>query len=403
MHCPRIFLKCLLCLLLFAPGGYPVQAAEQEQDGRNQGRLRGPDQYLFVVIHPYPFATSLQFFVLTASSRNIVKGLFLSKDIVKYISQIPCDIVQILQNNANEAKKFIDELQDGKVPSLIENLPEDLIISFKSVFGILQTLPNEMVNKAEDTVESAVNIFNDIQSGAILSDLENFDDKIVSSVTGLWGDFTAGFEDAWGDATAAVGCFLTPCAVSSDAVGSCQGNTAATTTGNGGVPSTNGQPTFQTSVTSTFSSATPVQTPAGMPSPTVNTPVLVPSFTSNTVVGVPSLTNNIPADAPSTNNAPASVPSPTDNTSVVVPSLTNNIPAGIPSANNAPASVPSPTDNTPTGQTSALVNPSAGASPSRSSFQGASAKNMPGVFMLEGIMKVCVIAALGLLELFVWL
>ncbi|KAL8924156.1 MAG: hypothetical protein Q9172_002821 [Xanthocarpia lactea] len=349
MHYPRIFLKCLLCLLLFAPAGYPVQAAEQEQDGRNQGRLRGPAQYL-----------------------NIVRGLFLSKDVVKYISQIPCDIVQTLEKDADEAEKFVDELQDGKVPSLIENLPEEIISSFTNVFGLFLTLPSDMVSIAENTVESAVNIFNDIQSGAILSDLEEFDDKIVSGVTDLWGDFTAGFEDAWGAGTAAVGCFITTCAVSSDALGSCQGNTAATTTGNGGGPSTNGQPTFQASVTSTFSSATPVQTPAGMPSSTVNTQVLVPSFTSNTVVGVPSLTNNIPA--------------------------------GVPSANNPPANVPSPTDNTPTVQTSALVNPSAGASASPSSLQiGASAKNLPGVFMLKGITKVFVLAVLGLLGLFVWL
>ncbi|KAL8910451.1 MAG: hypothetical protein Q9171_004245 [Xanthocarpia ochracea] len=304
---------------------------------------------------------------------------------VKYISQIPCDIVQTLQNDANEAKKFIDQLEDGKVPSFIENLPEEIITSFKYLFGIFLTLPSDTFSVAEDTVESAVNLFNDIESGAIRSYFEDFDDKIVSGVTDLWGDFTAGLKDAWGAAAGAaagaVRCFPTACAVSSDALGSCQGNTAATTTGNGGGPSATGRLSFQASVTSTFSSATPVQTPASMPSPTGNTLVLVPSFNNNTVVGVPSLTNNIPAGAPSPNNAPA----------------------GVPSANNPPASVPSPTDNTPTGQTSALFNPSAGASASRSSFQGASAKNLPGVFMLEGITKVCVLAALGLLELFVWL
>ena len=261
-----------------------------------------------------------------------MRGLLRSKNTIKYISRIPCDIIYTLETKEEEARNFVVEIEKGQVPTLIKNLPEDILGSFTDAVGIFLTLPSEIVDAAEAAVTDAVNVFDDIESGAIISDLADIPNVVVSDVTSAWGDLTEGFQDGWDAATDAIACFLGKCHVSSSVPGSCQSNTAAITTSDSSSVIETGWPGTQSSVV-------PSSTPTIAPLPTA-TPV------------------------------------------------------------QTPASVPSPTNNL----TSIAVTPSAARSPSLASFQGGSGpKVLPGLFGLEGIMKACVLAALGLLGFLVCL
>ncbi|KAL8722466.1 MAG: hypothetical protein Q9181_007484 [Wetmoreana brouardii] len=143
----------------------------------------------------------------TGKERNIVRGLLRSDNIIRHISEIPCDIIQTLESDADPAKDFVDQLQQGHVPTLIENLPGEALGEFKNVIGIFVTLPSEIVGAAAAAVTDAAHIFNDIGHGTIISDFENLPGVIVSDVTSAWGDFTVGLQNDWDAATHAFACF----------------------------------------------------------------------------------------------------------------------------------------------------------------------------------------------------
>lgn len=167
-----------------------------------------------------------------AINRQIARGLLRSDKIVRHLSDIPCDIIQTLENDAGEAKTFIDELEHRKVPTIIQHLPDEVIGVFSEIVGIFGTLPTQILNEAEAAVTDAVHIFNDIGSGAITSDLEQIPGIIVSDITNAWGDLTSGLEDDWKAAKAAfntVACFIHHnCPAPATTGGSC-GSTQATT------------------------------------------------------------------------------------------------------------------------------------------------------------------------------
>lgn len=147
------------------------------------------------------------------SNRRIVQGLFRSQNIVRLLSEIPCDIIQTLENDAAEAKAFVDELEQGKVPKIIENLPKEVTGALSDLIRIFVSLPTEIVDKAEAAITGAVNVFNDIESGAIVKDLEKIPGVIVSDITNAWGDLTSGLEDGWNAATDAFACLFGDCPV----------------------------------------------------------------------------------------------------------------------------------------------------------------------------------------------
>lgn len=147
------------------------------------------------------------------SNRRIVQGLLRSENIVRLLSEIPCDIIQTLENDAAEAKTFVDELEQGKVPKIIENLPKEVIGALSDLILIFVSLPTEIVDVAEAAITGAVNVFNDIGSGAIVKDLEKIQGVIVSDITNAWGDLTSGLDDGWNAATDAFACFLGECPV----------------------------------------------------------------------------------------------------------------------------------------------------------------------------------------------
>ena len=95
--------------------------------------------------------------------------------------------------------------------------------------GIFVTLPSQLVNAAGAAVTDAAKLFNDIENGAIISDLEKLPNVVVSDITKAWGDLTSGLEDDWKAATHAIACFFSHCPVSTKASGSCRASSPKTT------------------------------------------------------------------------------------------------------------------------------------------------------------------------------
>lgn len=87
-----------------------------------------------------------------ATNRRIVQGLFRSQKIVRVLSDIPCDIIQTLENDAAEAKAFVDDFEQGKVPKIIENLPEEVTGAISDLIGIFLSLPTQIVDIAEAAI-----------------------------------------------------------------------------------------------------------------------------------------------------------------------------------------------------------------------------------------------------------
>lgn len=148
-----------------------------------------------------------------AINRRIVQGLLRSDKIAGRLSDIPCNVIQTLENDAGEAEKFVDQLKNGTVPTIIQDLPKEIIQDISDVVGIFASLPTQIVDAAEAAVTDAVNVFNDIESGAIVSDLERIPGVIVSDITNAWGDLTSGLVHDWNEATDAINCFFVGCPV----------------------------------------------------------------------------------------------------------------------------------------------------------------------------------------------
>lgn len=204
-----------------------------------------------------------------AINRRVVQGLLRSGRIGRHLSDIPCDIIHTLENDAEEAKTFISELEEGKVPTIIQHLPDEVIGIFKDVVGIFATLPTQIAGVAEAAVTDAVKVFNDIGTGAIVSDLEGLPGVIVSDVTNAWGDLTSGLVDDWNALKDGIG--KIPCIF-----GNCPA--AATTTVDpdrscGRTQAITAQTSFQSSLPSRSSSIHPTSPALStIPSPTQTRP-----------------------------------------------------------------------------------------------------------------------------------
>ena len=153
-------------------------------------------------------------------SRTIVKGLLRSKKILDNISEIPCDVIQTLENDAEAAETFVTQLGHGEVPTIIRDLPQELIGVFTDVVGIAAQLPTAIFGAANSAVTDAAKIFDDIEDGSIVSDIEKVPGVVASDVVAGWGDLTKGLEAGWADATHAIGCIFGDCPATTT-----QGNT----------------------------------------------------------------------------------------------------------------------------------------------------------------------------------
>lgn len=106
--------------------------------------------------------------------------------------------------------------------------------AFSDVVNIALTLPTKLYGAAEAAVTDAVKLFNDIESGAIVDDLESLPGVVVSEVTAGWGDFTAGIVDDWNAVKHGATCFFGGCATATATPGSC--GPASTFTPTAGTP-----------------------------------------------------------------------------------------------------------------------------------------------------------------------
>ena len=159
-------------------------------------------------------------------NRTITQGLLRSNNIVQYASDIPCNIIQTLETDADQAQQFVQQIEAGQVPAIIQDLPSEVISAFSDILGIFVTLPTQLIGAAEAAITEAANLFNDIETGAIVSDIENIPGIVVSDVTSAWGDLTSGLEGDWTAATSAIACFFDSCPVTTSAADACGSSTA---------------------------------------------------------------------------------------------------------------------------------------------------------------------------------
>lgn len=113
---------------------------------------------------------------------------------------MPCDIVDELENNVEAATDFVSDIQNGEVPSLIQDLPEEVIGAFQSILGTALQLPGAIWDTATDVAEGAVDIFDDLTGsgdGTIAEDLASLPEAVGEGVVDAWEGVTAGLDDAW--------------------------------------------------------------------------------------------------------------------------------------------------------------------------------------------------------------
>ncbi|KAG7006537.1 hypothetical protein G7Y79_00014g037120 [Physcia stellaris] len=282
-----------------------------------------------------------------SDSLNIVRGLLSSNKILQFISSIPCDVIQTLENDADEASNFLSQLESGQVPTLIEDLPQEAFDAFQSIIGIFETLPSELIGAAEAAVTDAAQIFNDIGTGAIIDDIEQIPGAVVSLVTEEWGDFTSALVNDWDAATDAIACFFGDCPASTVGSGGCLNSAVATTTDSATVMVQPVQPTFV------------------MPVSTVN--VIVPATPVQTLTDELSAVSTVPYDDYTTAPYDFYTTAPYD------------------SYTTAPydSYITAPSDS----YTSTAVNTPVSAISTGASYVGISARLLPPSFMLEGISK----------------
>ncbi|KAI4246311.1 MAG: hypothetical protein L6R40_001979 [Gallowayella cf. fulva] len=265
-------LQFLLHILPLVQAGLPGHLSDHEQHQRNELEPRTANNFMFVF---KPALTN------PLSSTDMTR-LETSSAASSVLPKIPCEIIQVLETDENQAKIFVDQLEAGHVPILIKDLPDDILDVFTGVFGILKTLPTQLLSEAEAAVTNATEIFNDIESGAIIQDIEDIPGAVVSEVTSDWGSFTKGFGKGWNAATHFFDCIVDDCPVSTGVLDFCQGNTLALTTTTSGRASSRtttqpATPSFpgvasSAAIPTSLLPATPKQTPAGLPRPTTSQP-----------------------------------------------------------------------------------------------------------------------------------
>lgn len=145
---------------------------------------------------------------------TIVRGLLRSRRIIQDISKIPCDIVNTLENDVDAAKNFVTQLGQGQVPELIKDLPQEIIGTFHDLLNIAASLPTEIFDAAQSAVTDVVHVFDDIENGSIVADLERVPGVVVSDVTAGWGDFTHGVVGLVDEVTSEIGCVFGNCPAS---------------------------------------------------------------------------------------------------------------------------------------------------------------------------------------------
>ena len=128
-----------------------------------------------------------------------MKGIFNSDkgNLVRNIADVPCDVVQNLESDADAAEQFVSQIQAGQVPSLITDLPEEAISEFGAIIGVA----TQVVDVAEAAVTDVVSIFDDIEDGNILDAVTDIPKDIINGITEGWNDLTSEVGHVWSDVT----------------------------------------------------------------------------------------------------------------------------------------------------------------------------------------------------------
>ena len=165
-------------------------------------------------------------------TRNIVKGIFNSEkgNLIQNVASIPCDTIETLESDADEAEQFVNQIQAGQVPSVIANLPQEAVSEFGDIIEVATMVIDDI---AEAAVTDVINVVNEIEDGSIVSVIEGIPEDIIDAITNGWDDFTSGVESVWGDVTCFFegGCSSTSssgfCAMPASASASATDNAAA--------------------------------------------------------------------------------------------------------------------------------------------------------------------------------
>lgn len=145
---------------------------------------------------------------LTQTDRNILKGILDSHNFLQLAAEIPCDIIETLETDAAAAELFVDQIKNGTVPTIIKDLPEEIIDAFGTLVTLALKLPTALLSAAESAVTEAVHIFDDIEDGKIVGDIESLPGEVETDVTSLWGDLTSDVVAGWNEATHGIACFF---------------------------------------------------------------------------------------------------------------------------------------------------------------------------------------------------
>ena len=202
---------------------------------------------------------------------NIVQGLLRSKkgNTLRYVNDIPCDIIQSLETDADAAMEFVEQLKAGQVPSIVQDLPQEAVQGFRDVINIAFSLPTEILDVAEAAASDAAKVFDDIEDGSIIQDIEHIPGIVLSDITSGWADFTNELTGAWDDVTSDIGCFFKDCPQPT-ALRSCPAAAAATTTANGAAATTTANGAAATTTTANGAAATTTANGAAATTTTAN-------------------------------------------------------------------------------------------------------------------------------------
>ena len=161
----------------------------------------------YIVTHLQKGATLTQ----VCHDSNILKGILNSErgsNLIQNLASVPCEEVQSLFTDATQAQQFVEQIQGGQVPSIIQNLPQEALAQVTDVVNFALLIPTEVIDFATAAVTEAASIVNNIEDGSITSVIEALPSEINSQVTEVWSDLTAGLTDAWDDVTNGVKCFF---------------------------------------------------------------------------------------------------------------------------------------------------------------------------------------------------
>lgn len=167
-------------------------------------------------------------------------------NIAQFVEQIPCSVFQTLETDEGQAQQFVQQLEQGQVPDLVQNLPQEAVAALGGVFQLFDSLGTDVVNVAEAAVTDVSNVFNEIEDGSITSVIAALPSEIAAGILNDYSTITDIAKTGWSDFT----CFFKGCPSSADSGGSC-----ATATTSGAAPTTYATPTAYAAATTTYNPA----------------------------------------------------------------------------------------------------------------------------------------------------